>query len=139
MRKVQLTIKQEEVAPATTSDLVVMNNGKTLKEELSTNVLDKFSREVTVVSSMEKVADGVYDGPYESLVFNGKTLKSLIDFKGRFQRTTGTLVERTQGTITFTTSGTGKFNLGCKLQLKPNTKYLLRAKTNSAYDVNMAQ
>ena len=77
MRKVQLTIKQEEVAPATTSDLVVMNNGKTLKEELSTNVLDKFSREVTVVSSMEKIADGVYDGAYESLVFKGKSLVNI--------------------------------------------------------------
>lgn len=78
MRKVQLTIKQEEVAPATTSDLVVMNNGKTLKEELSTNVLDKFSREVTVVSSMEKVADGVKDGAYESLVIKGKSLVNLM-------------------------------------------------------------
>ena len=77
MRKVQLTIKQEEVAPATTSDLVVMNNGKTLKEELSTNVLNKFSREVTVNNSMSKVIDGTLDGVYESGVMYGRSLVNL--------------------------------------------------------------
>lgn len=80
MRKVQLTIKQEEVAPATTSDLVVMNNGKTLKEELSTNVLDKFSREVTVDSAMSKIIDGTLDGVYESCVFKGRSLVNLLNY-----------------------------------------------------------
>lgn len=78
MRKVQLTIKQEEVAPATTSDLVVMNNGKTLKEELSTSRSDQFSSEATVTTSMEKVVDGAYSGAYEHGVMYGRSLVNLV-------------------------------------------------------------
>lgn len=78
MRKVQLTIKQEEVAPATTSDLVVMNNGRTLKEELSTSRSDQFSSEATVTTSMEKVVDGAYSGAYEHGVMYGRSLVNLV-------------------------------------------------------------
>ena len=78
MREVQLTYKQGEVAPATTSDLVVMNHGKTLKEELSSSHLDQFSREVAIAKSMNKIVDGAYDVAYESLMFKGKTLVNLM-------------------------------------------------------------
>lgn len=77
MRKVQLTIKQEEVAPATTSDLVVMNNGKTLKEELSTNVLDKFSAELSVKTSVNEVSEHAYEGAYQNCILYGRSLVNL--------------------------------------------------------------
>ena len=111
MRKVQLTIKQEEVAPATTSDLVVMNNGKTLKEELSTSVLDKFSREVTVNSPMSKIIDGALDGVYESCVFKGRTLVNVLG-SCKFS-----LVKTEEG------KSVTRF-LPLNPLIKPNTKYL---------------
>lgn len=143
-KKIQLQDANGNVLhPLTLGECVTMDNGENLDTLMSKSQM--FTPTITQDKSMFKVGTGVdvdysvnvKDGAYESLVFKGKTLKSLIDFKGKFQRTTGTLVKSTQGAITFTTSGTGKFNLGCKLQLKPNTKYLLRAKTTSAYDVNM--
>lgn len=81
MREVQLTYKQGEVAPATTSDLVVMNHGKTLKEELSSSHLDQFSREIAVAKSMNKIVDGACDGAYDNCILKGRSLVNLATEK----------------------------------------------------------
>ena len=113
MREVQLTHKQKEVAPATTSDLVVMNHGKTLKEELSTNPLDQFSREVTVVSSMGKMVDGARDGAYESCVMYGRTVVNVM-------KSTEDITKEGNGTY----SGFHLNKSGLTKELKTDTDYL---------------
>lgn len=123
MRKVQLTIKQEEVAPATTSDLVLMNNGRTLKEELSTHPLDKFSSTQTVTTSIEKIADGAYGGVYESGVMYGRTLVNLADLFS-FDEDVTTSYHYVDRTVCETS------------KLKLNTSYLFIFKPNVSSNLN---
>lgn len=77
MRKVQLTLKSDEVAPITSSDLVIMANGKTLKEELSSDAFDQFSAGLSVKTSINKVNEQAYDGAYQSCVLHGRSMINL--------------------------------------------------------------
>lgn len=78
MRKVQLTINHEEVAPATSSDLVITSSGKSIQEELSAKPLDQFSSSTVAADSTNDILAGAYEGPYESGVLKGKSLVNQI-------------------------------------------------------------
>lgn len=121
MRKVQLTYKREEIVPATASDLVTMNHGRTLKEELSTNPSDRFLREVAVMNSTDRIADGAYGGAYESLTFKGRSLVNLSPFSELFDLTPSVLDR--QAVIWFGNTSKTRVNLST---FKPNTKYIVK-------------
>lgn len=108
MRKAELTIKNEGVAPATSSDLVEMKSGNTLKKELSSNRFDQFTDKKVLSNTRESIDEHAYGGAYESLLFAGKTLINWTDI------------------ICYNTSVAKWARIVLNNNLKPNTKYLIR-------------
>jgi surface protein len=81
--------------------------------------------------TIHTLEDCVEDSKLASGTVYGQTLVNLIDFKGNSLQSAGSVTSRGINTITFKTNSTGKFNIGCTVDLKPSTKYCIKANIQS--------
>ena len=77
----------------------------------------------------------VRDSKLESGTVYGQTLVNLIDFKANSYQASGSAISREINTIKFKTNSSGKFNIGCTVNLKPSTKYCIKANIQSTNSV----